>query len=324
MKHLVSVAVVLLLSIGSACSSKPGGSEAAREPNAASGSSGTKNLLEQLAGNCSIDEFKMAGIREEPSLGQVLFAHPMSECSLEVDPAIRFVRFRFGIFDTASIAVPKTDGVGFAVLIRNAAGHADSVWSRSLDPVTRPSDRGPQQAVLAINPKKGDRLVFQTLTGASYQNDWAYWSKVSLDRDLDSTQLLGDNKLRDQFGVSGIRSNGQLGEVVFAHPSSQFQLPILTGVQSVAFRFGVLEEARVASPPTDGVEFRVLLKTTSGLRQIWSRRLQPATVATDRGTHDGTVKINPKEAESLIFETLPIAKWENDWAYWSGVKMNFN
>src|SRR4051812_34304409 len=82
-----------------------------------------QSMLETLAGNCPVYEFKINGLRSVASLGQIYFAHPKSTCILSVAPNVKYLRFGYGIDDTALVASPKTGGVLFRISMQDGANN---------------------------------------------------------------------------------------------------------------------------------------------------------------------------------------------------------
>ena len=130
----------------------------------------------------------------------------------------------------------------------------------------------------------------------------------------DTLARLAGSKLIDEFGINGLRA-GPDGVILFAHPHARFSIQLSHAV-AIHVTYGVLANATTATPPTDGVEFRIL--ATGGDREtlVWSSVWRPApgrehehriTVALPDGEFSGT----------LVFETLTAGRYENDWAYWS-------
>jgi len=278
-----------------------------------------KTMLEVLAGNCTIDQFHINGIHNDPGVGQIFFAHPYSQCAIPAAGQSGFVRFYFGILDGARLTSPKTGGVEFRLSAENSGSAPKLLWSRSLDPVKNAFDRGQQQAILRIDGSGTQRITLETKPISGPLNNWSYWSKVSLTPEINYLSVLNDGKLLDQFGIDGLRSEGPLGNFLFAHPHSQFYLPVVKGMRSVHFHFGILDNALTTSPKPEGVKFRIILETSTGQSTLWSRALKPATVEADRGPHESAVTLKDVDEGRLVFETLLLGKPENNWSYWSEV-----
>jgi len=126
-------------------------------------------------------------------------------------------------------------------------------------------------------------------------------------------QRLAKAKLADEFGISGLRA-GDDGLILFAHPHTRFAIDVSRAV-AIDFRYGVLPNAVTAIPPTDGVEFRVLMPGAAGEEVLWSSIWRPV-VGMPSQQHV-TVAFGSDFSGTLIFETLTAGRFENDWAYWA-------
>jgi hypothetical protein len=94
------------------------------------------------------------------------------------------VRFRYGFLPGAYREGRATDGARFVVLLRPAAGTERILWDRTLEPMTRLPDRGPQSADVPLGETAaGDRLIVRVEPGAAGDNsfDWTYVSSLSLE-----------------------------------------------------------------------------------------------------------------------------------------------
>ena len=132
-------------------------------------------------------------------------------------------------------------------------------------------------------------------------------------------QRLAKTKLVDEFGISGLRA-GNDGLILFAHPHSRFSIDVSRAV-AIHFRYGVLPNAVTAIPPTDGVEFRVLVRDASSEGVLWSSIWRP--VPGTPSEQQVTVALPGTDfSGTLIFETLTAGRYENDWAYWADLVMS--
>ena len=85
---------------------------------------------------------------------------------------------------------------------------------------------------------------------------------------------------------------------------------------AIHFRYGVLPNAVTATPPTDGVEFRVLVPDAASEGVLWSSIWRP--VPGTPSEQQVTVALPGTDfSGTLIFETLTAGRYENDWAYWA-------
>lgn len=134
----------------------------------------------------------------------------------------------------------------------------------------------------------------------------------------DALERLAKGKLVDQFGISGLRQ-GPDGVILFAHPHARFSIQISGAAVHVTY--GVLANAMRATPPTDGVEFRILVSDGEGERQLWSSMWRPQPGAVHE--RDVTVALPGKTfSGTLVFETLSGGRYENDWAYWANLAVS--
>lgn len=141
----------------------------------------TSTPLRELSQNLLEDAFHVNGIRTDPNLGEILFAHPSSRFALPLAPGAIAIDVDFGIYDTAMVVLPPTDGVEFRISLTTSAGET-LLWSRALHPVIKPADRGSQHLKLPLPSSKSGQLVFGTRPGAASENDWAYWANLSVTR----------------------------------------------------------------------------------------------------------------------------------------------
>lgn len=132
---------------------------------------------------------------------------------------------------------------------------------------------------------------------------------------------LSRNSLEDTFHINGLRTDPQLGEILFAAPSSRFALRLASGTTAIEVDFGIFDTAIVASPPTDGVEFYISLVTAGGENRLWSKALHPATEPGDRGSQHLKLPLHSGTMDQLVFGTRPGATSENDWAYWANLSV---
>jgi hypothetical protein len=127
-------------------------------------------------------------------------------------------------------------------------------------------------------------------------------------------QRLAKTKLVDEFGISGLRAAND-GLILFAQPHTRFSLDVSRAV-AIDFRYGVLPNAVTAIPPTDGVEFRVLVPGAAGEEVLWSSLWRPAPGMPSE-QHVTVALPGTDFSGRLIFETLAAGRFENDWAYWA-------
>ena len=118
-------------------------------------------------------DFRVDGRREA-----VLLAHATSSITVPLPRASARARIGFGMLDGAW-QEGRTDGVEFRVSVLRA-GQAQPIWSRTLDPLHRPDDRGRQSGWIEL-PPGGEALQLETLQLGSDSWDWSYWSEITID-----------------------------------------------------------------------------------------------------------------------------------------------
>jgi hypothetical protein len=133
---------------------------------------------------------------------------------------------------------------------------------------------------------------------------------------------LATNSLEDTFHIDGLRTDPEIGEILFAHPTSRFGLSVSHETKAIEVDFGIMEKAILASPPTDGVEFRIVLEGPAGEKLLWSRMLRPTTKSGDRGSQHLNLPLHADTGDKVLFETYPGPTSENDWAYWTNLAVN--
>jgi hypothetical protein len=115
-----------------------------------------------------------------------------------------------------------------------------------------------------------------------------------------------------------LRHDPDAGEILFAHPHSQFYLPIPKGARGIDVAFGMVDTVLMQGLESDGVEFRILLDTGQNEPTLlWSRYLNPLGTLLDRGPQRASIQFPGQHGTRLIFETLPGKTTQSDWAYWS-------
>ena len=83
----------------------------------------------------------------------------------------------FGMFDQAVTGPVKSDGVQFLVYAVSAEGKAVQIWSHLLDPVSKPSDRGPQAADIPL-PDGTIAALLETKPITDSKANESYWSEA--------------------------------------------------------------------------------------------------------------------------------------------------
>ena len=118
------------------------------------------------------------GIPPEPR-GTAVFAHAPAKLELRRHRE-RSLLLRFGIYDGAWTN-GATDGVSFKVSLVASANRTLPIWERRLTPKTVPTDRGEQNAAIALADLPTGDLILETEPGATPNWDWSYWSRMAFE-----------------------------------------------------------------------------------------------------------------------------------------------
>jgi lysophospholipase L1-like esterase len=111
--------------------------------------------------------------------------------------------------------------------------------------------------------------------------------------------------------------------VLFQHPESSVEFPVVRLGLRPSLRFGIGMNPDAWSRETDGVEFRVALRSAGGsTRELYRRHLNPRQNPSDRKWIDETVSLSEfaNEEVQVILRTHPGPTGNNDfdWSAWSG------
>jgi hypothetical protein len=113
---------------------------------------------------------------------EILFAHPPSEITFQVNFPAKRLSGRFGLMRAAYTAPNKTDGAEFIVEWVTPDGRHTTLLSRTLQPLTVGADQGMQSFVVDL-PSGGGLLNLKINPGAhnDIAFDWAYWTDVNFE-----------------------------------------------------------------------------------------------------------------------------------------------
>jgi hypothetical protein len=96
----------------------------------------------------------------------------------------RRVHLEFGFMPGAYTGDGRTPGADFVAELVEAGGTAREIFRRTLDPVARTADRGPQSAVVELPAgATGDRIRLRTepVRGAGHSWGWTYFSRCGIE-----------------------------------------------------------------------------------------------------------------------------------------------
>ncbi len=111
----------------------------------------------------------------------VLVVHPEGQMRFPLFSKPDRLTARYGIA-AAAYETGWTEGVRFIVEYHPEAGSVQVLFQRSLEPRTRPADRGPHELDLSLPTAARGTLVLRTtaIPGKSTDCGWSYWSDVRI------------------------------------------------------------------------------------------------------------------------------------------------
>jgi hypothetical protein len=116
-------------------------------------------------------------------VGWVLVVPPEGELRFDLEPAeaARELRAVIGILPIA-VRERRTDGVRFSVDLVGPDGAVRTLYERTLEPVKRPADDGPQRVAVPLPSDGSGVLVLRTSNepGRHDRQDWSYWTQVEI------------------------------------------------------------------------------------------------------------------------------------------------
>jgi hypothetical protein len=138
------------------------------------------NVTYDLSSNVVTAAFDPALIKT-PEGRDAVFAHAPAKLFEALSAQKQSLSFGFGILPGAYTNGGRCNGVLFEIWLETAGGAKTLVWSRLLNPLTAPQDRGTQLAKISLDPPKGARLIFETNPSGSNASDWSYWADVRIE-----------------------------------------------------------------------------------------------------------------------------------------------
>lgn len=108
----------------------------------------------------------------------VVGAHPEATVWMRPPAGARQLELDYGLPPESYLREgERTDGVVFSVGARMSDGSTAELWSRHLDPASRPEDRGTQRLILELPPAVIE-IELATTAAGTLGFDWAYWSRL--------------------------------------------------------------------------------------------------------------------------------------------------
>jgi hypothetical protein len=253
----------------------------------------------------------------------VQMLEPPGEITFTLQGDERVLHFDFGI-DPEAYVRGATNGVEFTAEVNQGGAIRQLVFSRLLQPKIEPADRDRQAARILLPPL----LAKSTLTlrtgpgpGGDGAWDWAYFSKIRYERGVYRVEqfpgfslapVLLDNPSPGSMGTPD-------GLVFMMNAPSRLEFELERGRTQLEFVAGLLPGAYTDGGKSDGVTYHVELRRPDGsTRELLARRLDPRSVAADRGDQRVVVTFPASEAGTRLIVRTDAgpngdASW--DWTY---------
>jgi hypothetical protein len=115
-----------------------------------------------------------------PEGKDAVFAHAPTMLFEDLNAQKQSLSFGVGLRPGAYTDGGRTTGVFFKIWLETVGGGRTLIWSRLLNPVEQPQDRGTQWVNLSLDPPKGSRLILETAPNGPPNWDWSYWADVRI------------------------------------------------------------------------------------------------------------------------------------------------
>jgi hypothetical protein len=232
--------------------------------------------------------------------------------------------------DEQSYLTGRTDGVDFYVELLEPGVPPRTLLRRYLQPLSRIEDRGNHRIIAALPPSfaEGSRLRVRADPGPNHDAgwDWAFATDVKFARGSFVTEQFPGFKTLpiscDARSVSPLRVGDRDLVMVGAPGGMTFRLK---GTErELRLTVGMLEGS-YAPGNTDGVEFTAAYQKPDGSSEtVLARRLQPKSIAADRGDQSLSVTLPPAPPGTLLHlrsNPGPAGDISFDWSYISDFEL---
>lgn len=265
--------------------------------------------------------FVIDGVRKD-----LLFQHPPSRIDYETtlrEPT--HLKFALAL-DPKVWGPEKGNGVVFQVDATNLS-ETQKLFSEYIDPKNRISDRKWHVRSIDLSRYRGQEiyLIFQTLTGADPNFDWAHWAQLpggiqhSLRTELAQSQIIAPAP--NYVGPGELTVAGQKLETWGQHPPATVRFRLRVPTDQATLRFAIGLDPTVWSPEKgDGVRFEILV---APIQTLFVRAIDPKNNPRDRKWHPVKIDFSKfsRQRVLLSFQTLPEASNAFDWAGWGDLRL---
>lgn len=262
-----------------------------------------------------------------PSGGQGRWlVHASSEIRWRRPKLLKRFSFDFGIDKRAYDieAGNQTDGVQFRLDLQRDTGEVITLFDRTLDPLSRPEDRGLQHADITIPANEAGHIIFSTHPGPAENLawDWAWVGNFAATTPAPPIQLNNGETL-PVISITGHPSMWSKRDRIDkwnAHPPQHIIYHKPANLHSIVINFGLFEAAirdAVGNRRSDGVAVTVSLETRAGgIREVYRRTIDPFKNPTEAGNQGATIPLPLGLEGRLILEVEAQGHDSFDWAYW--------
>ncbi len=105
-------------------------------------------------------------------------AHAPMKIKVKLADTAEKLSFGFGILDEAW-QEGTTDGVEFRIIAHTLDDRKKVMFSRRLEPVSNPQDRGVQYATIDLTTIDVHEVILETVREKNHSWDWSYWSELT-------------------------------------------------------------------------------------------------------------------------------------------------
>ncbi len=249
-------------------------------------------------------------------------AHTPSKLVYRRTPDMHSLTFSFGIMPGAydGSYPQKTDGYEVQVNFADDNGQVTNLFKRIYDPTNNGRDKMIQTETVVLPSGRPGRIVLTMdpgkLNDPAY--DWTFWKSLSAERTPLRIEFRGQPvfplALDAPLGVSEMGMGRR--QVVMIHMPAQAEFPLRAGMNELAGEFGMLDQTWKNEQKTAGAVFEIIHVRADGqLATLFSRTIDPAGNARDRGLQFFRIKL-PSPAEGrLRFVTRPLHPPNNSFGY---------
>jgi hypothetical protein len=103
----------------------------------------------------------------------VYLLHAPNELTIDVPAGAERMIAEIGLLPGAYTNGGNSDGVSYTIFTQRPGSPRQQIWSRHLDPIRNPGDRGPVQINVPLPaPEAGIQIVFATAVGPNGDRGW--------------------------------------------------------------------------------------------------------------------------------------------------------